>query len=132
MGFGIGKVANPFFSGLKAAGKGVKAAGLSALAVGAYAGGEHFLGELLPIIIGVAIPPPFGALAGLAIASLASGGIGALANLKKNHKITPEQLDALMDAARVAEQLASDEPTDTRLERAQTELRAALEAADNR
>lgn len=95
----FGKVFNPFFSAGKALGKGAKAAVISAGAVAAFAGTEHLLSELLPIIIGVGVPPPFGQMLALAVAGLLSGGVAAVANVKKNRSVTPEQLRALMIAA---------------------------------
>ncbi len=96
---GFGKVFNPFFSAGKALGKGAKAAVISAGAVAAFAGTDHLLTELLPVIIGVGVPPPFGQMIALALAGILSGGVAAVANVKKNRSVTPEQLAALMKAA---------------------------------
>ncbi len=95
---GFGKVFNPFFSGAKAVGKGFKTAAISAGAVAAFAGVDHLV-DLLPVVIGVGVPPPFGQILALAIAGALSGGVAAVANVKKNRSVTPEQLAALMKAA---------------------------------
>jgi hypothetical protein len=130
MKFNIKTVLNPFFSGAKSGGKGAAAAGMSALAVGAYAGSEHFLNELMPTLIGFAVPPPFGQIVALTMAGVATGGLGAIANFKKNHRITPEQLTALMDAARHADNKKSAvEVTKGRIALARLELEAAIEAS---
>jgi len=89
------KIANPFFKIGKSLGKGLKVAGLSALAVGGLAAGNHFLGELAPVLI-AAIPGPGGVIAAMALTGLATGALEALRNALSHRKVTPQELEELL------------------------------------
>jgi uncharacterized protein (DUF697 family) len=90
------KIANPFFKASKSLGKGLKVAAMSALAVGGLAAGNHFLGELAPVLV-LAIPGPGGVLAAALLTGFGAGALEALRNALAHRKITPEELQQLLE-----------------------------------
>ena len=88
---------NPLYSIGKGLSKGLKVAALSAAGVGLAAAGNHFLGELAPVLVG-SIGGPAGMVLGLVLPPLLAGALASLENYRKNRHVTPVELAAIIAA----------------------------------
>jgi hypothetical protein len=123
------KVANPFFKISKSFLKGVRVAGLSALAVGGLAASDHFIGELAPVLVTV-IPGPFGVVAAALLASFGAGALEAIRNALAHRRVTPDELKRIL-----TEEIAKEDADRARAVRAQDildRLETAQERADGK